>query len=75
MRLIDAKHAAEAQKVTPRDLVNFAASQPKYIFAAHAHGAAEFSLARQFVQHIEIFVVAVYKKKRGGKISFYIFTR
>ena len=75
MRLIDAKRAAEAQKMSPRNLVNFAAPQPKNILAAHAHGAAEFSLARQLIQHIEIFVVAVDKKKRGGEISFYIFAR
>ena len=75
MRLIDAKRAAEAQKMSPRNLVNFAAPQPKNILAAHAHGAAEFPLARQLIQHIEIFVVAVYEKKRGGEISFYIFAR
>ena len=74
MRLIDAKRAAEAQKSSPRDLVNFAAPQPKNIFAAHAHGAAEFPLARQLIQHIEIFAVTVYKQKRGGKIFFYVFT-
>lgn len=74
MRLIDAKRAAEAQKSSPRDLVNFAAPQPKNIFAARAHGAAEFPLARQLIQHIEIFAVTVYKQKRGGKIFFYVFT-
>ena len=72
MRLIDAKRAAEAQKSSPRDLVNFAAPQPKNIFAAHTHGAAEFPLARQLIQHIEIFAVAVYKKKCGGEVFSYI---
>lgn len=71
MRLIDAKRAAEAQKSSPRDLVNFAAPQPKNIFAAHAHGAAEFPLARQLIQHIEIFMVTVDKKSVAGRYFLY----
>ena len=75
MCLIDAKRATETQKMSPCNLVNFAAPQPKNILATHAHGAAKFPLAWQLIQYIEIFVIAIDKKKRGREISFYIFAR